>query len=87
MAKRRNQTVDDCTGRSGRSWGDCPQGEPQNLRQVHVRQNPQTRFAKAILHLVMEIVNQSRVGGPSMALQACSNTAMKCVDAGGGAGG
>ena len=38
---------------------------------------PKLDFAKATLRLVMEIVNQSRVGEcPSMALQACSSTAM-----------
>lgn len=49
MAKRSNQTVDDCSGWSGGSWGDCPQGEPQNLPQVHARQNPQTRFCQGYL--------------------------------------
>jgi hypothetical protein len=52
---------------------------------------PKLDFAKATLRVVMEkIVNQSGVGGPSMALQACSSTAMtpsvECAGAGGCAG-
>ena len=56
------------------------------LKSMHVKIS-KLDFAKAILHLVMEIVNQRRVGGPSMALRACSSTGVNLsADLGGCAG-